>query len=106
MEYKIKFLKTTDEFEIIVPDPLDESNTIKIKISDYDLYLLIEESNDSFSIDIKVNDEMESINDVSKYIVDKIKSEIAKQENKKNQITELRNQIDSIIEEAITKGDA
>ena len=38
-------------------------------------------------------------------IVDKIKSEIAKQENKKNQITELRNQIDSIIEEAITKGD-
>ena len=42
MEYKIKFLKTTDEFEIIAPDPLNESEAIKIKISDYDLYILLE----------------------------------------------------------------
>ena len=41
MEYKIKYLKTTDEFEIIVPDPLDENSTLKIRISDYDLYMLL-----------------------------------------------------------------
>ena len=35
-----------------------------INARDYDLYLLIEESDDSFKIDIKVNDEMERINDV------------------------------------------
>ena len=35
-----------------------------INTRDYDLYLFIEEGENSFSIDIKVNDEMESINDV------------------------------------------
>ena len=38
-------------------------------------------------------------------IVENIQSEIAKQNEIKTQIAELRDQIDSIIEEAITKGD-
>ena len=43
-----------------------------INKKDYDLYLLVEEVLDSFKIDIKVNDEMESINDVIATTDDKI----------------------------------
>lgn len=43
--------------------------------------------------------------DEQQRIVDEIHSEIAKQEDIKKQIADLRNQIDCIIEEAITKGD-
>ena len=43
--------------------------------------------------------------DEQQRIVDEIHSEIAKQEDIKKQIADLRNQIDCIIEDAITKGD-
>ena len=43
--------------------------------------------------------------DEQQRIVDEIHAEIAKQEEIKSKIAELRNQIDSIIEEAIAKGD-
>lgn len=43
--------------------------------------------------------------DEQQRIVDEIHSEIAKQEEIKSKIADLRNQIDCIIEEAITKGD-
>ena len=39
---KIRYLKTTEEFELIVPDPLNENATIQIRISDYDLFLVIQ----------------------------------------------------------------
>ena len=41
MEYKIKFLKTSDEFEVIVPDPLNENETLKLRIDDSELYYLL-----------------------------------------------------------------
>lgn len=34
---KIRYLKTTESFEIVVPDPLNESEIIVVKVSDYDL---------------------------------------------------------------------
>lgn len=34
---KIRYLKTEEKFELEVPDPLDENETIVVKISDYDL---------------------------------------------------------------------
>ena len=43
--------------------------------------------------------------DEQQRIVDEIHSEIAKQEDIKKQIADLRNQIDCIIEDAIAKGD-
>ena len=38
---KIKYLKTTEEFQIEVPDPLNESECIFVRISDYDLMSMI-----------------------------------------------------------------
>ena len=43
----------------------------QINSRDYDLYLLVEESANGFDIDIKVNDEMESINEVISTTKDK-----------------------------------
>lgn len=39
--YKIKYLKTKEEFELVVPDPLKEREELVVRISDYDLFMLI-----------------------------------------------------------------
>ena len=48
---KIRYLKTKEEFELEVPDPLNENETILetilVKITDYDLFILL---NSNFSI--------------------------------------------------------
>ena len=44
---KIRYLKTKEEFELEVPDPLNEGETIPVKITDYDLFMLL---NSNFSI--------------------------------------------------------
>jgi len=39
---KIRYLKTKEEFELEVPDPIgNENETIFVKISDYDLFVLL-----------------------------------------------------------------
>lgn len=38
---KIRYLKTKEEFELEVPDPLNENERIMVKISDYDLFILL-----------------------------------------------------------------
>ncbi len=51
--------------EITTPEAINQwLSKFQINSRDYDLYLLIEESHNGFNIDIKVNDEMESINEV------------------------------------------
>lgn len=47
MKYRIRYLKTKEEFELEVPDPLNENETILVKITDYDLFMLL---NSNFSI--------------------------------------------------------
>lgn len=44
---KIRYLKTKEEFELEVPDPLNDGETIMVKITDYDLFMLL---NSNFSI--------------------------------------------------------
>lgn len=41
--YKIRYLKTKEEFELVVPDVLSEgeSKELIVRISDYDLFMLI-----------------------------------------------------------------
>ena len=41
--YKIRYLKTKEEFELVVPDVLsdDEGSSLTVRISDYDLFMLI-----------------------------------------------------------------
>lgn len=42
---KIRYLKTTEEFELVVPDPIgSENDTITVRISDYDLVVLLNSS--------------------------------------------------------------
>ena len=41
MKYKIRYLKTSEEFEIIVPDFLNEEEVLTVRISDYDLVQLL-----------------------------------------------------------------
>lgn len=38
---RIRYLKTKEEFELEVPDPLNENERIMVKISDYDLFILL-----------------------------------------------------------------
>ena len=44
MNYFIKYLKSTEDFQIIAPDPLVPNSTILIRISDFDLYSFIRTS--------------------------------------------------------------
>ena len=38
---KIRYLKTNEDFELEGPDPLNENETILVKITDYDLFTLL-----------------------------------------------------------------
>lgn len=69
------FFTTSQKFkkQPTVADSINQwLSKFQINSRDYNLYLLIEESNNGFNIDIKVNDEMKSINDVIATTKDKI----------------------------------
>lgn len=51
---KIRYLKTKEEFELEVPDPLNENETILVKITDYDLFMLL---NSNFDIKSDLDDD-------------------------------------------------
>lgn len=51
---KIRYLKTKEEFELEVPDPLNENETILVKITDYDLVMLL---NSDFNIRSDLDDD-------------------------------------------------
>ena len=51
---KIRYLKTKEEFELEVPDPLNENETILVKITDYDLFCLL---NNNFEQKLDVDDD-------------------------------------------------
>lgn len=51
---KIRYLKTKEEFELEVPDPLNENETILVKITDYDLFTLL---NSDFDIRSDLDDD-------------------------------------------------
>lgn len=51
---KIRYLKTKEEFELEVPDPLNENETILVKITDYDLFTLL---NSGFDIRSDLDDD-------------------------------------------------
>lgn len=54
MKYRIRYLKTKEEFELEVPDPLNENKTILVKITDYDLVMLL---NSDFDIRSDLDDD-------------------------------------------------
>lgn len=51
---KIRYLKTKEEFELEVPDPLNDNETILVKITDYDLFTLL---NSDFDIRSDLDDD-------------------------------------------------
>ena len=81
----IQFFVVLNSYEIYKKGLGNNTNIFPIVIQDFPL------------IDISLDEQQR--------IVDEIHSEIAKQEDIKKQIADLRNQIDCIIEDAITKGD-
>lgn len=54
MKCRIRYLKTKEEFELEVPDPLNENKTILVKITDYDLVMLL---NSDFDIRSDLDDD-------------------------------------------------
>ena len=54
MKCRIRYLKTKEEFELEVPDPLNENETILVKITDYDLFTLL---NSDFHIRSDLDDD-------------------------------------------------
>lgn len=51
---KIRYLKTKEEFELEVPDPLNDGETIMVRITDYDLFMLL---NSNFDIRSDLDDD-------------------------------------------------
>lgn len=73
---KIRYLKTTEAFEIVVPDPLKEGWEINIRVSDYDLVCFLNgldiDSDDDTKLGLKLLTE--------KYYLSKRVLELAKRQ--------------------------
>ena len=64
--FRLFFFEAQDfENDYTTPEAISQwLSKFAIRSRDYDLYLVIEEEDDRFNVDVKVNDEMESINEV------------------------------------------
>ena len=64
--FRLFFFESQDfKKDIATPESINQwLSKFNINSRDYDLYLVIEESSNGFNVDIKVNDEMESINNL------------------------------------------